>query len=158
MSVPSFLHSSFLQAINAVMLWSIYGQNVPQASEHLCPTKVQTRCDICCACQSICLFIPTGPGMLRAVDPQRSVQLKTLHGCVPVGAAHSRIHLLGQRGQLSQRKEFFENQVFQGGQLSQRTACLDYQCGSERTLIPEDSMFRLPRCVREDSYCRVKNV
>ena len=59
MSGASFLHSSFLQAINAVMLWLVRVQKVPQASEHLCPAKLQTRCDICCACQSICPFIPT---------------------------------------------------------------------------------------------------
>ena len=49
MSAASFLLSSFLQAINAVMLWPVHVQNVPQASEHLCPTKLQTRCDIFCA-------------------------------------------------------------------------------------------------------------
>ena len=54
----SFLHSSFLQAINAVICWPVYVQKVPQASKHLCPAKLQTRCDVCCACQSICSFIP----------------------------------------------------------------------------------------------------
>ena len=52
MSAASFLHSSFLQAVNAVMLWLVRVEKVPQASEHLCPAKLQTRCDICCACQS----------------------------------------------------------------------------------------------------------
>ena len=33
-----------------VMLWPVQVQKVPQASEHLCPAKLQTRCDICCAC------------------------------------------------------------------------------------------------------------
>ena len=47
MSAASFLHSSFLQAINAVMLWLVRIEKVPQASEHLCPAKLQTRCDIC---------------------------------------------------------------------------------------------------------------
>ena len=65
MSAASFLHSSFLQAINAVMLWPVHVQKVPQASEHLCPAKLQTRCDICCACQSICPFIPTDSSMPR---------------------------------------------------------------------------------------------
>ena len=51
MSAASFLHSSFLQEINAVMLWPVHVQKVPQASEHLCPAKLQTRCNICCACQ-----------------------------------------------------------------------------------------------------------
>ena len=64
MSAASFLHSSFLQAVNAVMLWLVRAEKVPQASEHLCPAKLQTRCDICCACQSICPFIPTDSGVL----------------------------------------------------------------------------------------------
>ena len=61
MSATSFLHSSFLQAINAVMLWLVCVEKVPPASEHLCPAKLQTRCDICCACQSVCLLIPLTP-------------------------------------------------------------------------------------------------
>ena len=69
MSAASFLHSSFLQAVNAVMLWLVRAEKVPQASEHLCPAKLQTRCNICCACQSICPFIPTGSGVPRTVDP-----------------------------------------------------------------------------------------
>ena len=73
MSAPSFFHSSFLQAINAVMLWPVHVQKVPQASEHLCPAKLQTRCDICCDYQSICPFIPTDSGMPRTVDPQKSL-------------------------------------------------------------------------------------
>ena len=40
-----FLHSSFRQAISAVMLWPAHVQKVPQASEHLCPAKLQTRCE-----------------------------------------------------------------------------------------------------------------
>ena len=71
MSAVSFLHSSFLQAVNAVMLWRIRAEKVPQASEHLCPAKLQTRCDICCACQYICPFIPTDSGVPRTVDPQK---------------------------------------------------------------------------------------
>ena len=35
MSAASFLHSSFLQAMNAVMLWPVNVQKVPQASEHV---------------------------------------------------------------------------------------------------------------------------
>ena len=69
MSAASFLHSSFLQAINAGMLWTVHVQKNPQASEHLCPAKLQTRCDICCSCQSFCSFIPTDSGMPRAVEP-----------------------------------------------------------------------------------------
>ena len=94
MSAASFLHSSFLQAVNAVMLWLVHVEKVPQASEHLCPAKLQTRCDICCACQSICPFIPTDTGVPWTVDPQESIYPKTVHGCVLVGAAHSRLHLL----------------------------------------------------------------
>ena len=91
MSATSFINSPFLQAIDVVML---HVQKVPQAYEHLCPATLQTRCNICCACHSICSFIPTDPGMPRAEDPQKSLQPKTLHGCVPIGAAHPRLHLL----------------------------------------------------------------
>ena len=45
MSTASFLHSSFLHAVSAVMLWLVHAEKVPQASEHLCPAKLQTRCD-----------------------------------------------------------------------------------------------------------------
>ena len=44
MPAASILHPSFLQAINVVMLWPVHVQKVPQASEHLCPAKLQTRC------------------------------------------------------------------------------------------------------------------
>ena len=68
-SAASFLHSSFLQAISAVMLRLVRVEKVPQASEHLCPAKLQTRCDdICCACQSICPFIPTDSSVPRTVE------------------------------------------------------------------------------------------
>ena len=73
MSAASFLHSSFLQVINAVMLWPVHVQKVLQASEHLCPVKLQTRCDICSACQSTCPFIPTDSGIPTAADPQKSL-------------------------------------------------------------------------------------
>ena len=63
MLAASFLRSSLLRVINAVMLWPVHVQKVPQASEHLCPAKLQTRYDICCACQSICPFIHTDSGM-----------------------------------------------------------------------------------------------
>ena len=65
MSAASFLHSSFLQAISAVMLWPVHVGKVPQASEHLCPAKLQIRCDICCVRQSICPFVPTDSGVPR---------------------------------------------------------------------------------------------
>ena len=73
MSTMPFSNSPFLQAINAVMLWPVHVQKVPHASEHLCPAKLQTRCDICCVCQSICPFIPTDSGLPRTVDPQKSL-------------------------------------------------------------------------------------
>ena len=47
-SAASFLHSSFLQAINAVMLWPVHVEKEPRASEHLYRAKLQTRCEICC--------------------------------------------------------------------------------------------------------------
>ena len=88
-SAASFLHSSFLLAINSVTLLPVQFQKVPQSFEYLCPAKLQTRCDICCACQSICPFIPTDSGVPRTVVPRKSV-----HGRVPFGVARSRIHLL----------------------------------------------------------------
>ena len=66
-----FLRSSFLRAISAVMLCPVHVQKAPQASEHLCPAKLQTRCGICFVCQSICPFIPTDSGVPRTVDPQK---------------------------------------------------------------------------------------
>ena len=63
MSAASSLYSSVLQAVNAVMVWPVHVQKVPQASEHLCPAKLQTRC----ACQSICPFIPNDSGVPRTV-------------------------------------------------------------------------------------------
>ena len=87
MSADFFVHSSFLQAINAEMLWLVHVFKVLQASEHLCPAKLQTRCAMCCACQSICPFIPTDSGVPRTVDPQQYLQPKTVHDCVPVGAS-----------------------------------------------------------------------
>ena len=94
MPATSFLHSSFLQAISAVMLWPFHVQKVRQASEHLCPAKLQTRCDICCAYQSICSFIPTDSREPRTIDPQKYLKSNTVYGCVPVAAAHSRLHLI----------------------------------------------------------------
>ena len=96
MSAISFLNSSFLQAVNAVMLWPVHVQKIPHALEHLCPAKQQISCDICCACQSICLYIPTHSGRPKAVDSHKSLQLKTVHGCVQVKAAPSSLHLLQQ--------------------------------------------------------------
>ena len=73
MSAASYLHSSFLQAISAVMLWSVLVEKVPQASKLLCLAKLQTRCDICCACLSVCPFVPTYSGVPWTVDPQKSL-------------------------------------------------------------------------------------
>ena len=84
MSAASFLHPSFLQAVNAVMLVRV--EKVPQASEHLCPAKLQTRCHICCACQSICPFNPTDSGVPMTVDPQKSLYPKTAWLCASRGS------------------------------------------------------------------------
>ena len=78
MSAASFLHSSFLQAINAVMLWPVHVEKVPQASEHLCPAKLQTRCGICCAYQSICPFIPADSGIPKG---SRSTEVSVAEDC-----------------------------------------------------------------------------
>ena len=86
-SATSFLHSSFLQAISAVMLWPVCVQKVPLPSNHLCPVKLQIRCDICFACQSICHFISFDSGMVFAAENCMAM---------PVRAAHSRLHLLEQ--------------------------------------------------------------
>ena len=66
-SAAYFLYTSVLQAINVVMIWPVHFQKVPKGSEYLCPAKLQIRCDTCCACQSIGLFIFTDSGMLRAI-------------------------------------------------------------------------------------------
>ena len=68
------------------MVWPVHVQKVPQASKHLCPAILQTRCDVCCACQSVCSFIPSDSCMARAVDGLQSMLPKTVHGCVPVRA------------------------------------------------------------------------
>ena len=86
MSAASFLPSSFLQAINAVMLWPVHVQKVPQASEHLCLAKLQIRCEICCACQSVCPVILTDSSVSRTVDPQKSLQPKTAWLCASRGS------------------------------------------------------------------------
>ena len=73
-SAATFVHFLFLQAITAVMLWPAYVQKVPQASEHLCPAKLQTSCNVYCACQSICPFSPADSGMPMAVEQTRVPQ------------------------------------------------------------------------------------
>ena len=88
MSAASFFHSSFLQGINVVMLWPVQFQKVPQVSKHLCPAKLQTGSDACCAYLPICPFIPSDSGMPRAVDSQKSLQPKTVNSCAPVRAVH----------------------------------------------------------------------
>ena len=84
MVATSFLHSSFLQAVSALMPWLVSVEKVPQASEHLCPAKLQTRCDICCAWQSICPFIPTDSSVPRTVDPQKSLYNCSRRLCMAV--------------------------------------------------------------------------
>ena len=96
MSAASCLPSSFLQAICAVVLWTGRVQNVPQASKHLCSAELQTRYDDCCACQSICQFIFSDSRTAEAVDPQKSLQPKTVHGCEPARVARRRIFLCRQ--------------------------------------------------------------
>ena len=73
MSAASFFHSSFLKAVSAVTLWPVNVQDVPQASEQLCPAKLQITYGICCACQSIFPFIPTDSGVPRTVDAWKSL-------------------------------------------------------------------------------------
>ena len=52
-STASFLHSSFLKAIGAVVLWSFLVQTVPQASQYFRSTKLRSTCDSGSACQFI---------------------------------------------------------------------------------------------------------
>ena len=65
MSAASFVHSCLRQATNAVVFWPVHVQKVPQASKHLCTAKLQTICDVCYACRSICPFISTDSGLPR---------------------------------------------------------------------------------------------
>ena len=78
----SFL-SSFLLANITAMLWSVHARKVPQASKQLCPAKLQTRCGVRCAWQSICPFIHSDSSMARTVDAKKSLQAKMVHGCSP---------------------------------------------------------------------------
>ena len=78
---------------SAVMLWPVDVQTVPQASKNFCPARLQTRCDICCACLSICLSIPFDSD---SQGLQKSLQPKTVYRCVPVRAANPRLHLFQQ--------------------------------------------------------------
>ena len=77
----STLHSFFLQVFKAVMLCPVHVQKVPQASKHVCPAKHLTSCNVCCACQSVSLFIPSGSSMARAVDPKYPLQPKIAWLC-----------------------------------------------------------------------------
>ena len=81
MSAASFLHSSFLQVISAAMLWPVHVQKVPQASEHLCPEKLQTRCDICCACQSIFPSIPIWVCTFGCLTSQQHASVSQVRIC-----------------------------------------------------------------------------
>ena len=51
--------SSFFPVRNAVIFWSVCTQNVPQASQYFCATKLQTGWDVCLACQSILTLLTT---------------------------------------------------------------------------------------------------
>ena len=66
MLAASFLSSSFLRAASDVMLWLVHVQKAPRASKHPYRAKLQTRCDVCWACQTFCPFILTDSGMPRA--------------------------------------------------------------------------------------------
>ena len=88
-STASFLHSTFLQAISTVMLL-LLPVHVSQGSGHLCLAKLKTSCDVCFVGQSVHPSIDFG--VMRAVDPQLCLQPKTVHGCVPVRAAHPSLH------------------------------------------------------------------
>ena len=79
MSTASFLHSSFLRAIIAVMACPCSESSSSPGAPLPCQAADQ-MCDICCACQSICPFIPTDSGVPRTVDPQKSVYLAV---CLP---------------------------------------------------------------------------
>ena len=80
MSAASFINSFSLQAITAVMLWPVHVQKVPQVSEHLCPAKLLSGCDIRCAGQSICrirLFYQTDADTF----PRAAVTVAARRGC-----------------------------------------------------------------------------
>ena len=79
MLAASFLPSSFLRVTTAVMLQPAHVQKVPQALKHLCPAKVQTRCDVFCACQSYARSFPSDCNMARTADILKSLQPKTVH-------------------------------------------------------------------------------
>ena len=84
---------SILQVISAVMLWPVH---VSESSSSLgAPLPCQAADQMW---YLLCLpVIPNDTGMTRAVDPQKSLQFKTMYGCEPVvEAAHSRLHLLQQ--------------------------------------------------------------
>ena len=59
-SFTSFPHSLFLKAISVVMLWPVHVEKVPQASEHLCTAKLQTRCHLCCTLPVAILYTTLG--------------------------------------------------------------------------------------------------
>ena len=54
-------------------------QNVPQASQHHCSTKLLASCDACFASVSVCVVPLTLP---RTVDPQMLLKLKVTHICM----------------------------------------------------------------------------
>ena len=51
---PIPLHSCHQRCDDAAVC-----QNAPLACQHLCPAKLQTSCNVCCFCQSLCLSTPS---------------------------------------------------------------------------------------------------
>ena len=81
-TLPTELLGPRLQAVSAVMAWSVHVQKVPQASQHFCVAMLQTRSYVCSACLSVCLFIPSCSGMARTADPHRSKKTRQKSVCV----------------------------------------------------------------------------
>ena len=61
--------------------------------------------------------LPSDSSMASAVDPQKSLQLKTVHGCVPVRAAHLTLHLRQQVHLVCENDGMCNPCVTLGGQL-----------------------------------------
>ena len=73
------------------MLWPVHIKKTPRASKHLCPARLQTRCDVCCACQFICVFIPSDSDM--GMQGRRSTEVFAVKDCAWLCAS------LGSRSQ-----------------------------------------------------------
>ena len=72
-------------------------QKVPQASEHLCPAKLQTRCDICCACESVCPSIPTDSEDSRSTEQTTTNNSPKLLRPTPTIGGHTEVTMEGDR-------------------------------------------------------------